>query len=74
MKASEKAKAQKVLDRILAGCFEENDVEILFMKLRGFSSGHRVFQEVAHFVAHNNIRNRGFLHQALERFYLHSIN
>lgn len=71
MKESERAKAQKVLDRILAGCFDENDVEILFMKLREYSSGRRVFQEVAHFVAHNNIRNRGVLHQSLERFYLH---
>lgn len=71
MKESEKAKAQKALDRILSGCFDENDVETLFMKLREYSSGHRVFQEVAHFVAHNNIRDRGILHQALERFCFH---
>lgn len=70
MKASEKAKAQKIIDKIQGGVFDENDVDNLFMRLRAYSSGYAVFREAADFVAHNDARNQGLVNQSLEAFYL----
>lgn len=70
MKASEKIKAQKVIDKIQAGNFDENDVDNLFMRLRAYSGEHRIFREAADFVAHNDERNRGLLNDSLENMYL----
>src|SRR5690606_35211520 len=60
----------KIVDKIEAGDFDENDVDSLFMKLRAYSSDHRVFREIADFVAHNDNRDRGLANQALETMYL----
>ncbi len=70
MKASEKIKAQKVVDKIQAGSFDENDIDNLFMRLRAYSAGFRVFREIADFVAHNDARDRGLLNESLEAFHL----
>lgn len=70
MKGAEKAKAQKIVDRLQQGDFDENDVDNLFMRLRAFSMGYRVFREMADFVAHNEERDRGLTNQSLEAFYL----
>lgn len=70
MKASEKIKAQKVVDKIQAGSFDENDIDNLFMRLRAYSAGFRVFREAADFVAHNDARDRGLLNESLEAFHL----
>jgi hypothetical protein len=40
------------------------------MKLRAFSDGNDVFREVADFVAHNDIRNKGMTNKSLESLYL----
>lgn len=70
VKPAEKIKTQKIVDRIEAGDFDENDIDNLFMKLRAYSSGYRVFREIADFVAHNDHRDRGLANQALETMYL----
>ncbi|KAA0972786.1 hypothetical protein [Pseudomonas sp. ANT_H12B] len=70
MKASERIKAQKVVDKIQAGNFDENDIDNLFMRLRAYSAGHLVFREAADFVAHNDARDRGLLNESLENIYL----
>lgn len=70
MKANEKVKAQKVINKIQAGSFDENDIDTLFMKLRAYSKGHPVFLEAADFVAHNDVRDRGLMNESLEGLYL----
>lgn len=70
VKPAEKVKTQKIVDKIEAGDFDENDVDNLFMKLRAYSIGYRVFREIADFVAHNDNRDRGLANQALETMYL----
>lgn len=70
MKAAEKAKAQKVIDKIQDGRFDENDIDNLFMRLRAYSGEHRVFREIADFVAHNDSRYKGMTNASLEAFYL----
>lgn len=69
MKAVEKSKAQKALDKIQAGVFDENDVDNLFMRLRAYSSGFPIFREIADFVAHNDIRDRGLTNKSLQAMY-----
>ena len=70
MKSVEKSKTQKLIAKIEAGDFDENDIDSLFMKLRAYSSGFSVFREIADFVAHNDSRDRGVANQALETMYL----
>ena len=70
MKPVEKNKAQKLVKKIEAGHFNENDIDSLFMKLRAYSAGFPVFREIADFVAHNDKRDRGLANQSLETMYL----
>lgn len=70
MKLLEKTKAQKSLTKIESGEFDENDVDNIFMRLRAYSFGNKVFHEVAHFVAHNDERDRGITFESLEAVYL----
>lgn len=70
MKPVERSKTTKLIEKIEAGSFDENDIDSLFMKLRAYSSGFVIFREVADFVAHNNKRDRGLANQALETTYL----
>lgn len=70
MKASEKIKAQKIVDKIQSADFDENDVDNLFMRLRAYCGNYRIFREAADFVAHNDARNKGLLNESLEAYYL----
>lgn len=70
MKPIERAKAQKLVNRILSNEFDENDVDSLFMKMRAYSAGFPIFREVSDFVAHNDLRDRGIANQSLETMYL----
>lgn len=70
MKPVEKNKTQKLVNKIVSGHFDENDIDSLFMKLRAYSAGFPVFREVADFVAHNDKRDRGLANQSLETMYL----
>jgi hypothetical protein len=70
MKLAEKAKAQKVLDKILNDDFDENDLESILIRLRPYSGGLKVFREAADFVAHNDLRDQGLINKSLDSFYL----
>jgi hypothetical protein len=70
MKPVERNKVQKLVSKIETGSFDENDIDGLFMKLRAYSAGFPVFREIADFVAHNDIRDRGVANQSLETMYL----
>lgn len=70
MKPTEKFKAQKTLKKIESGNFDENDIDSIFMALRAYSHGNRVFREIADFVAHNDKRVKGLTNESLEAFYL----
>lgn len=65
----EKAKAQKIVAKIESGQFDDNDVDSLLMRLRAFCGNHKIFREVANFVAHNDARDRGTTTELLEAFY-----
>lgn len=69
MKSLEKTKAQKIVNRIQNGNFDENDVDNLFMRLRASSYKNIIFREIADFVAHNDKRDRGVTNQSLEAMY-----
>lgn len=70
MKEIERAKAQKIVDKIQNGSFDENDVDNLFIRLRAYSCGQSAFREIANFIAHSDERDRGITNRALEAFYL----
>ena len=69
MRSLEKTKAQKIVNRIQYGDFDENDVDNLFMRLRASSYKNIVFKEIADFVAHNDKRDRGITNKSLEAMY-----
>tara|TARA_Y100001956_G_C4086157_1_gene170747 strand:- start:749 stop:1042 length:294 start_codon:yes stop_codon:yes gene_type:complete len=69
MKGIEKSKTQKIIDKIQNDNFDENDIDNLFMKLRAYSGGNTVFREIADFVAHNDLRDRGITNQSLQAMY-----
>ena len=69
MKGIEKSKAQKIIDKIQSGDFDENDIDNLFMRLRAYSNGNVVFREISDFVAHNDLRDRGLTNQSLQAMY-----
>ena len=70
MKAIEKVKAQRAVDKIQSGNFDEGDVEMLLMRLRAYSGECNIFRECADFVAHNDARNKGLTNVSLDAFYL----
>ena len=70
MKAVEKTKTQKIINKIEQGLFDENDIDNLFMKLRAYSSGFGIFREIADYVAHNDLRDRGITNESLNGMYL----
>ena len=67
---NEKAKAQRSVIDISRGEFDERDVDHVLMALRAHSGQFEVFKEVAHFVAHNDVRDKGITTNSLEAFYL----
>lgn len=66
MKLAEKIKAQKVLRNIQTGDFDENDLEMLLMRLRPYAKSNHVFREAADFVAHNDERYKGLINASLD--------
>lgn len=66
IEGSERVKVQKVISKIEKGDFDENDIDNLLMKLRAFSNYKSLFSEIAHFVAHNDERNKGMTHEVVE--------
>lgn len=70
MKRIEKIKAEKIIRRIERRCFDENDIDALFLKLRPYSKGFGLFREVSDFAAHYDKRNKGVSTDALQLVYL----
>lgn len=70
MKLDEKLKIQRALAKIENGAFDENDLEILMIRLRPYSQDCRIFREAADFVAHNDERNKGLVNESLDAFAL----
>ncbi len=70
IKGNEKSKVQKTINDLSIGEFDERDIDYLLMSLRAHSGAFQIFKEVSHFVAHNDIRNKGVTTQSLEAFYL----
>ncbi|MDC5305315.1 hypothetical protein NRA40_10490 [Acinetobacter baumannii] len=69
MKSVEKIKFLKIIKKLESGNFDENDIDNLFMKLRPYCKNHKKFLELSHFVAHNDIRDRGLINTTLEHMY-----
>lgn len=69
MKGTEKSKAQKIINKVQSGDFDENDIDNLFMRLRAYSKQNLIFREIADFVAHNDLRDRGITNQSLQAMY-----
>ncbi|MDP0500457.1 MAG: hypothetical protein Q7P63_10185 [Verrucomicrobiota bacterium JB022] len=72
MKAGEKVKTQKIIQKVEQGSFDENDVDNILMKLRDYAQRRRdsVFVEIADFVAHSKTRNRGISVDVMKTMYL----
>lgn len=70
MKETEMSKVNKIIDKISSGIFDENDVDILLLKLRAYSDGFPLFKELSDFVAHNDLRDRGIINTSMEVMYL----
>ncbi|MBJ2206697.1 hypothetical protein JFT33_08890 [Pseudomonas carnis] len=70
VQGNEKRKLEKTINDIASGNFDERDVDQLFMGLRAHSEGYFAFREIADFVAHNDLRNKGFINNSLEAMYL----
>lgn len=67
---NERVKVQRSVLDISKGEFDERDVDHVLMALRAHSGKYEIFKEVSHFVAHNDIRDKGITTNSLEAFYL----
>lgn len=70
MKLAERQKSLKTVNKIQSGDFDDDDVELLLIRLRAYSGAFKVFREAADFVAHNDSRNKGLINEALDAFSL----
>lgn len=70
LSGNERLKAQKNVDDILSGDFDERTVDGLFMGLREHAGSNDIFLEIGHFIAHANIRKKGITTESLTTFYL----
>lgn len=69
LKELEKIKVQKIIDKIQQQEFDDNDIDNLFMKLRAYSNGFKLFREIADFVAHNDERHKGITVESLQAMF-----
>ena len=69
MKESEKLKIAKIIEKIANEAFDENDVDLLLIKLRDLSKEFSSFQEISNFVAHNKERDQGIFRDSLNANY-----
>ena len=61
-------KAKEAIDRIEQGSFTEDDIELVLIRLREYSSGKSIFREISHFIAHHR-RDSGLTFISLYRVY-----
>jgi hypothetical protein len=61
-------KIEPLIHRIESGLFDANDIDSLLIKLRPYARSRRVFREIADFVAHADLRNRGVTCESMTGF------
>lgn len=64
----ERTKVQQLVGRIQAGAFDANDVDGLLIKLRPYAGSRSVFREIADFVAHPDVRDKGVACRSMTAF------
>ncbi|TDP26153.1 hypothetical protein DEU29_1562 [Idiomarina aquatica] len=62
------AKAIEAIQRMERGCFSEDDIELLLIRLREYSNAKSIFREISHFIAHHK-RDSGLTFLSLYRVY-----
>lgn len=70
MKLVERVKAERTVEKIQGGTFDQDDIELLLIRLRAYSGGYWVFREASNFVAHNDVRDQGVINESLDTFNL----
>jgi hypothetical protein len=65
VKNSEKDFIKNVVAKILDKTVNQEDMKNLLIRLREFSVGEPIFQEISHFVAHGLIRDRGLIKDSM---------
>jgi len=70
MNKLERVKTQSVLDKIISGAWDLNDVDPLFTKLREYCDGNLLFREVGDHIAHKRLRDKGSTQQFISAFFL----
>jgi hypothetical protein len=66
----DKPKARKLVRKIENLGFDENDVDAMLIRLREYAGAHRIFREVADFVAHSDKRHAGLVRDSLRALHL----
>lgn len=67
---NEKYKVHKIIEKIINNNFDETNIDSLFYYLRPYSGKHNIFREVAHFLAHSDLRDQGLTFDSLKHLYL----
>ena len=70
MQQADKIKIEKLISKIESASFDENDIDNLFLKIRQYCGESAIIREIADFVAHPDIRDKGITRDALQGFYL----
>lgn len=65
---SMRIKLNKIIDKIQNGNIEEDDIELILIRLREYSPKDSIFREIAHFIAHPN-RDSGKTFDSLYNVY-----
>jgi hypothetical protein len=69
IKGTEKQKVSEIIKKISGNCFDYNEIDLLFLRLREHVEKESIFHEIANFVAHNEIRKRGSINNSLNSLY-----
>ncbi|EPN6726300.1 hypothetical protein GEV41_10970 [Pseudomonas putida] len=68
MKIVERQKTLKTVQKIQTGDFDDDDIQLLLIRLRPYAGEYKIFREAADFVAHGDVRNKGLVNEALDAF------
>ncbi|MCZ0714342.1 hypothetical protein [Klebsiella quasipneumoniae] len=63
-------KIEKIINKIEMGDFNSSDIEILFVTARELPNASKKVFDIGSFVAHNNIRDKGYIREILLRNHL----
>jgi hypothetical protein len=62
---TERQKTIDIIEKITNDNFDYNDIDLLFIRLRAHSERNSIFNEIANFIAHNDIRNQGLINDSI---------